>query len=147
MSYSSTVCRKCEKNTYVNLEDSGFICASCINEINNDSKFISAEIQEEELDLKKSVRWLQSWLFIEKVSSTSVIVSWMPPEFVARLAPTIDEYYIYTIDGEVSKIIKGNHTQVIFENLKRDYTYGFRVKGVVEGKFLREELRKDYYLR
>ena len=120
MSYSNTICRKCEKNTYVNLEDSGFLCASCLKEINDDSSFNITDT-EEELDLKKSVRWLQSWLIVENVSSTSVIISWLPPEFLSRSSPDIDEYYVYTIGGELSKIIKGNITQVIFENLKRDY--------------------------
>ena len=146
MSYSSTICRKCEKNTYVNLEDSGYLCASCIREINDDSSFNITDT-EEELDLKKSVRWLQSWLIVENVTSTSVIISWLPPEFLSRSAPDIDEYYVYTIGGELSKIIKGNITQVIFENLKRDYSYEFRVKGIVKGKFLKEELKKNYYLR
>tara|TARA_B100000242_G_C43024046_1_gene476734 strand:- start:656 stop:1096 length:441 start_codon:yes stop_codon:yes gene_type:complete len=146
MSYSSTICRKCEKNTYVNLEDSGYLCASCLKEINDDSSFNITDT-EEELDLKKSVRWLQSWLIVENVTSTSVIISWLPPEFLSRSAPDIDEYYVYTIGGELSKIIKGNITQVIFENLKRDYSYEFRVKGIVKGKFLKEELKKNYYLR
>ena len=52
MSYSNTICRKCEKNTYVNLEDSGFLCASCLKEINDDSGFNITDT-EEELDLKK----------------------------------------------------------------------------------------------
>ena len=141
MSYSNTICRKCEKNTYVNLEDSGFLCASCLKEINDDSIFNITDT-EEELDLKKSVRWLQSWLIVENVSSTSVIISWLPPEFLSRSSPDIDEYYVYTIGGELSKIIKGNITQVIFENLKRDYSYEFRVKGIVKGKFLKEELKR-----
>ena len=146
MSYSNTICRKCEKYTYVNLEDSGFLCASCLKEINDDSSFNITDT-EEELDLKKSVRWLQSWLIVENVSSTSVIISWLPPEFLSRSSPDIDEYYVYTIGGELSKIIKGNITQVIFENLKRDYSYEFRVKGIVKGKFLKEELKKNHYLR
>ena len=89
---------------------------------------------------------MQSWLIVENVSSTSVI-SWLPPEFLSRSSPDIDEYYVYTIGGELSKIIKGNITQVIFENLKRDYSYEFRVKGIVKGKFLKEELKKNHYLR
>ena len=146
MSYSSTICRKCEKNTYVNLEDSGYLCASCLNEINKPVQTIN-ENKQEDVDLKKGVRWLQEWLYIESVDTTSVLVSWMPPEFLAKSKPQIDEYYIYTDDGEVSKIIEGEYTQVIFENLVRDYTYKFRVRGLVKGKFINTELKKDYYLR
>ena len=59
---------------------------------------------------------------------------------------TSDRQCIYTDGGEVSKIIEGEYTQVIFENLVRDYTYKFQMKSS-KGKFINTELKKDYYLR
>ncbi|RPG61273.1 MAG: hypothetical protein CBD98_003890 [Flavobacteriaceae bacterium TMED238] len=147
MSYSTTKCRKCDKETYTNLENYGYLCASCLKEINTPIQTINGNKEEQEVDLKKGVRWLQAWLFVESVDLTSVLVSWLPPEFLTKSKPQIDEYYVYTEGGEVSKIVAGESTQVLFEHLRRDHTYKFYVKGLVKGKFISAELKKNYYLR
>ena len=75
MSYSSTICRKCEKNTYVNLEDSGYLCASCIREINENqpSKIKKQHVESDDGVVHKSIRWLQSWFFADGVTSILLI--------------------------------------------------------------------------
>ena len=143
MSYSTTICRSCGENAYVNLESSGYLCASCLRKINEPL----TQKKDDDVVVKKSVRWLQSWLTIENLDTETIIVSWREPEFLSRYVPIIDSYYIFSECGRIQEIINGKLTQVMFEGIEQDSDYEISVNALVKGTPINVHLKKSFYNR
>jgi hypothetical protein len=143
VSYSSTICRSCDKNTYVNLESSGYLCADCLKKINEPPP----QKQVEDLVLKKGVRWLQSWLYVENLDTTTIVVSWLEPQFTATTYPEIDSYYVFSECGRIQEVVSGELTQVICKNIDRDSDFKIFVSASVKSTPINSQLKKTFYNR
>ena len=143
MSYSTTICRSCEKNTYVNLESSGYLCAGCLKKINEPPP----QKQVEDLVIKKGVRWLQSWLYVENLDTTTIVVSWLEPHFTTATQPKIDSYYVFSECGRIQEVVSGEFTQVVCENIDRNSDFKIFVSASVKNTPINAQLKKTFYNR
>lgn len=143
MSYSNSICRNCEKQTYVNLENFGYLCSDCLKKINEPI----VQNPQEDLVVKKSVRWLQSWLYIENLTTTSIVISWLKPQFSSLQQPTIGQYYVYSKCGRIQELINGNLTQVICENIDKDSIYEISINALIGNTPINAQLNKTFYNR
>jgi len=115
MSYSNTFCRKCEKNTYVNLQDSNMLCASCIREINEVKTPQKKESKDDGI-IHKNIRWLQSWLLVEGVTSSSAYLYWRAPKYKEEEF-YISNYLIEVLQTGDSHLVNGQLLGYKLKNL------------------------------
>jgi len=143
MSYSTTICRTCNKNTWVNLESSNYLCADCLKKANRPRP----NKQSDDLVVKKNVRWLQAWLTIDNLETTKIVVSWLKPEFTSKYNPKIDNYYVYSKCGRIQEIVSGKFTQVICNDIERDSNYEISVNALIKETPINAQLNKSFYNR
>lgn len=143
MSYSTTICRTCNKNTWVNLESSNYLCADCLKKANRPTP----KKQSDDLVVKKNVRWLQAWLTIDNLETTKIVVSWLKPEFTSKYNPKIDSYYVYSKCGRIQEIVSGKFTQVVCNDIERDSYYEISVNALVKETPINAQLNKSFYNR
>tara|TARA_B100000989_G_scaffold231263_1_gene178068 strand:+ start:2571 stop:3029 length:459 start_codon:yes stop_codon:yes gene_type:complete len=147
MSYSNTVCRKCEKNTYTNLEDTGYLCATCVNEISNDSKSYSINIRENKNNdgiIHKNITWNQSWLTTGSLTSNSIRLYWRSPKYKDELYKI--ENYLLTLDPDYRrKIIRGNKLDYFLEGLTPGTKYSIELNALnSDGLLVKQTLKKTF---
>ena len=143
MSYSNTICRKCEKNTYVNLEDSNMLCASCIREINTIEPSIEIE-QEVDVIVHKNIRWLQSWLLIEGVTSKSAYLFWRSPKY-KDAEFDVKNYLIQLAQTNESYIVSGDRLGYKLQNLTPGTSYIVRLDALDQNdSFVNITLKKKF---
>lgn len=143
MSYSNTFCRKCEKNTYVNLEDSNMLCASCIREINTPEP-ADKVIQEVDVIIHKNIRWLQSWLLIEGITSTSAYLYWRSPKY-KDAEFNVKNYLIQLVQTNESYLVSGDRLGYKLQDLTPGTTYNVRLDALDKNdSFVNITLKKKF---
>ena len=146
MSYSSTVCRKCEKNTYVNLEDSGFLCASCIKEINENqpSEIKKQHVESDDGVVHKSIRWLQSWFFADGVTSNSAYLYWRSPKYKGE-EYKVSKYLLLNENNNDSYVLSGDTLSFKVGNLNPGVEYKMKLEALDENnEIIKDSLKAKF---
>jgi len=145
MSYSNTFCRKCEKNTYVNLEDSNMLCASCIREINEIDE-LSTQTKPTSSDpvVHKSIRWLQSWFFADGVTSSSAYLYWRSPKYKDQEFP-VQNYLIVIENTNQSFFLPGEVLTYKLTDLEPGIKYSIKLEAQsFEGGLIKTFLKTSF---
>ncbi len=147
MSYSNTVCRKCEKNTYTNLEDSGYLCATCLININKEVETSSINVRKNKNNdgiIHKNITWNQSWLTTGSLTSNSIRIYWRSPKYKDENYKI--EKYLLTLDPDYKrKIIRGNKLDYFLEGLSPGIKYSIELNAIdSDGLLVRQTLKKTF---
>ncbi len=145
MSYSNTICRKCEKNTYTNLEDSGYICASCIKKINQEIEVHNTALTKNKTDdgvVHQNIKWLQKSFKHRGVTSNSVYILWVSPKYKDKEFK-VDKYFLLIKEIHQRIVIPGYKLSYKLENLEPGKTYNLILEAMsIEGTLVKNPLKQ-----
>ena len=142
VTWTDKTCRRCYKTGSIVLDEMSPYCVDCRISITQKDDLVNSNKKEKRVTLRKEVRWLQSWLLVDEVTSNSTLISWFPPEFINDNKLEVDNYYIYSTDGEIAE--ETNMQQLMLENLEPGKKYEICITGFVEGSLVNKTLKKVF---
>jgi len=145
LSYSNTICRRCEKNTYTNLEDSGYVCASCIKDINKELVPNNTNLIKNKIDdgiVHKNIKWLQGSFKHRGVTSNSAHILWVSPKYKDEEFE-VANYFLLIKEIYQRIVIPGYKLSYKLENLESGKTYNLILEAMsMDGNLIKNPLKQ-----